>query len=206
MASAKFVAEGLRGDILAGRLRPGSELQQASIAERFKVSRIPVRDALALLANEKLVKVSPNRGAHVIQLSKEELCEVYELRQLLECNCIIAASDKASAEQNDRIDYMYHRSSLEAGRDGWSDGDWAFHEALYVPSGKLRHIELIKELRRTCQVHVAPYQTLVGSTDRWLEDHMQLVELYKARRLDDLSALLKKHLSGAMDVLLGQMD
>ncbi len=206
MASAKFVAEGLREDILAGHLRPGTELQQAAIAERFNVSRIPVRDALALLANEKLVKVSPNRGAHVVQLSKDELREVYELRALLESNCIVAAAGKASPEQIENIDYMYRRSSLEAGREGWSDGDWAFHEALYRPSGKVRHIELVKELRQTCRVHVAPYQTLVGSTERWLDDHAQLVEAFKSRQLNDLKRSLERHLNGAMEMLLDHME
>lgn len=204
--TAKRIADDLRKDILTGQLRPGAELQQAQIAERFGVSRIPVRDALAVLASEKLVDVFPNRGAYVIQLTKDELREVFELRLMLETNCITEAVKVATAEDMDTADYACQRARLEAGRVGWQDGDWAFHESLYLPSKKHRHIMLIKELRQTYQVHLAAHDCLIQSTERWLHDHDALLKAFRERDGERCMGLIQQHLDGALEVLLAQMD
>ena len=85
------VAEALRSEILEGRISPGAELQQAEIAARFGVSRIPVRDALNLLAAERLVDLRPNRTARVVSLTAAELDEIFDLRRLLETDALARA-------------------------------------------------------------------------------------------------------------------
>ncbi len=200
------ILNGLREDILSGALAPGSELHQAEIAARFGASRIPVRDALASLAGERLVTVRPNRGARVVNLSPCEIEEVFELRIMLECNCVRAAVSAASPEQVDEVRYQLRRSSLEAGRAGWSDSDRAFHEALYLPAQKPRHIRLIGELRNLCRVHAKGYDTLKRHTPRWLEDHDAIVAEFTAGRAAACEKALRQHLSATRDVLLQAMS
>jgi len=200
------ILNGLREDILSGALAPGSELHQAGIAERFGASRIPVRDALASLAGERLVTIRPNRGARVVSLSPREIEEVFELRIMLECNCVRAAAAVASAEQVDELQYQLRRSSLEAGRAGWSNGDRAFHEALYQPAQKPRHIELIGELRNLCRVHAKGYDTLKTHTPRWLEDHEAIAAEFAAGHAALCEKVLRRHLSATRDVLLAAMS
>jgi DNA-binding GntR family transcriptional regulator len=200
------IVDGLRSEILSGALQPGSELHQASIAKRFGASRIPVRDALASLAGERLVIIRPNRGAWVVSLSPREIGEVFELRLMLECNCMRAAVADASPEQIDQVQYQLRRSSLEAGRAGWSDGDRAFHEALYQPAENPRHIRLIGELRNLCRVHAKGYDTLKTHTPRWLEDHEVIAAEFSAGHADACEKALRKHLSATRDVLLAAMS
>ncbi len=199
------ILNGLRDDILSGALEPGSELQQAAIAERFGASRIPVRDALASLAGERLVTIRPNRGARVVSLSPREIEEVFELRIMLECNCVRSAAAVASVEQVDEVQYQLRRSSLEAGRAGWSTGDRAFHEALYQPAQKPRHIELIGELRNLCRVHAKGYDTLKTHTPRWLEDHEAIAAEFAAGHAVACEKALREHLTATSDVLLAVM-
>ena len=199
------ILDGLRSEILSGALQPGSELHQASIAERFGASRIPVRDALASLAGERLVTVRPNRGARVVSLSPREIGEVFELRIMLECNCVRTAAAVASAEQVDEVQYQLRRSSLEADRAGWSNGDRAFHEALYQPSQKPRHNELIGELRNLCRVHAKGYDDLKVQTPRWLEDHQAIAAEFAAGHAGACEKALRRHLSATRDVLLALM-
>ena len=203
--SARHIAEALRQEILAGGLPPGEELQQARIAEQYGVSRIPVRDALAMLAAEKLVVVEPNRGAHVIALSRDELAEVFELRLNLESHCIAEGALQASAADLAHLDYILEKSHLEAGRPGWFEGDWEFHAALYAPAGRKRHLEIIKELRQTARVHVARHDSLVAATPRWLGDHAEMVAAYKRRDAEGCRALIRRHLESARDNLLAAM-
>ncbi len=200
------IADALRSDMLDGTLQPGSELHQAAIAERFGASRIPVRDALASLAGERLVTIRPNRGAWVVSLSPDEIEEVFELRIMLECNCVRSAVGCASAEQIDDVQYQLRRSSLEAGRVGWSNGDGAFHEALYRPAGKPRHMRLISELRNLCRVHAKGYDSLTAHTPRWLEDHEQITAEFAAGNADACEQALHRHLLATRDVLLATMS
>ena len=200
------ILNGLRSEILNGALQPGSELQQAAIAERFGASRIPVRDALASLAGERLVTIRPNRGARVVSLSSREIEEVFELRIMLECNCVRAAAAVASTDQVDEVQYQLRRSSLEAGRAGWSNGDRAFHEALYQPAEKPRHIRLIGELRNLCRVHAKGYDTLKTHTPRWLEDHEIIAAEFAAGHAAACEKALRRHLEATRNLLLEAMS
>ncbi len=200
------IVDGLRSEILNGELLPGSELHQANIAERFGASRIPVRDALASLAAERLVTIRPNRGAWVVSLSPVEIEEVFELRIMMECNCARAAAAAASPEQLDEVRYQLRRSSLEAGRAGWSNGDRAFHEALYQSAEKPRHVRLIGELRNLCRVHAKGYDSLKTHTPRWLEDHEAIAAEFVAGRASACEKALRRHLSATRDVLLQAMS
>src|SRR3954463_3271071 len=81
---AGAVADRLRGEIVAGDLSSGSRLRQVEIARRFGVSTTPVREALAALQREGLVRLHPQRGAVVFVPTVDDLREHYEIRGALE--------------------------------------------------------------------------------------------------------------------------
>lgn len=74
----------LREAILSGVFKPGDRLVEGRLAERFGVSRNPVREALKALGNEGLITIVPRRGAVVTELSESEAADVVELRAALE--------------------------------------------------------------------------------------------------------------------------
>lgn len=78
------VADALRQAILSGQFKPGDRLPEPVLAEMFRVSRNPIREALQVLSNEGLVEISPRRGARVPLMTYEELSETIELRAELE--------------------------------------------------------------------------------------------------------------------------
>lgn len=73
----------LREEILSLRLRPGAELDESALAERFGRSRTAVRETLLNLSSEGLVELQPNRGARVAQLDLIELPRFLEAFDLL---------------------------------------------------------------------------------------------------------------------------
>ena len=81
---SKMVAEQIRGQILAGKLRPGERLVEDRLSAELGVSRVPVREALLGLSVEGLVKLEPRRGASVVEISPETVQELVEVRALLE--------------------------------------------------------------------------------------------------------------------------
>jgi DNA-binding GntR family transcriptional regulator len=78
------VAERIRDAIVSGKIAPGTWLREAKLANQLGVSRIPVREALAHLGAEGLVKRVPFRGTMVIRLTEDQVKESFILRSLLE--------------------------------------------------------------------------------------------------------------------------
>src|SRR5260221_9304507 len=81
---ADAVADRLRAEILSGVYAPGDRLVERRLAQRFGVSHIPLREALARLVEEGLVERLPRRGARVASLSPPMLEEISSLRVVLE--------------------------------------------------------------------------------------------------------------------------
>ncbi len=197
--------ETLRGEILSGRLPPGTLLLQGDLARRFGVSRIPVRDLLQRLAAARLVTVEPNRGARVISLSREELQEIWDMRVLLEADLAARATRLATPADHDMVAHALRRSDLEAGRPGWRDGDLVFHETLHAVARRPRQAALVRELRETCALHAARYDDLVAETPRWLADHAAIVEAFRAGDAEAAAAAVAAHVAGAGACLLARM-
>src|SRR5690349_9734612 len=80
------VYERLRDDIISGVLQPGDQLVEARLAADLGVSKTPVREALIRLQRDGLVSIEPYRGARVLEPSPDDVREIVELRELLECH------------------------------------------------------------------------------------------------------------------------
>lgn len=204
--TADVIASALEREITAGEIGPGTELIQANLATRFAVSRIPVRDALRLLAATGLVTITPNRGARVIQLTRDEVREVCELRVLLECDCLKRAIPRMTSDHLKRLDHVRQRSDFDAVTDDCARGDWEFHAALYAPAGRRQQVDIIHRLRRTCQMHVATYRHLPSQTPEWLTDHARLVDHCRSGHRKAAAELLKKHIASAGRTLIDAMS
>jgi DNA-binding GntR family transcriptional regulator len=200
-----MIAAKLRSELMAGTLRPGAELSQVDLAERFGVSRIPIRDALRILAGEGLVEIEINRGAKAIALAPAEVREIYDLRVLLECDCLRRAAGKMTPATLEEIERLRRKSDLDAGTPGWAAGDWAFHRALYQPADRPRQIAMIEALRRTCQLHVGAYATMPAKKPRWLGEHRIIVEHLKQGETERAVRALQAHLEAAARHLLERM-
>src|SRR5215210_7340520 len=118
-----LIADSLREDILRGTIPAGQPLRQEELANRFGVSRLPVRDALLRLEAQGLVVVFPNRGAFVVSLSVDEVREIYDLRVLLEGDLVEHAVPRMTADDWRRIDAAHEASVRSAGGPDWADGD-----------------------------------------------------------------------------------
>ena len=86
----------LEEDILTGALRPGDRLDEMSLAERFGVSRTPIREALFHLAAAGLIDNRPKRGAIVAEIGPRQLVEMFEVMAELEGMCARLAARRAT--------------------------------------------------------------------------------------------------------------
>ena len=95
---SKVVADELRRGILTGRRKAGDRLVEDRLSAELGVSRVPIREALRLLASEGLVEVQPRRGASVAEFSADVARDLVEVRAMLEgLNARLAARHRAPA-------------------------------------------------------------------------------------------------------------
>jgi DNA-binding GntR family transcriptional regulator len=94
----KRVADALGSDIIFGRLEPDSRVVEEEVAERFGVSRSPVRESIRLLERDGLVVRAERRGARVSPMSQRDLDEVYACRLCLEGLAAAEAATRRRAE------------------------------------------------------------------------------------------------------------
>jgi DNA-binding GntR family transcriptional regulator len=121
----------LLDDIAAGQLEPGARLDETRLAERFGVSRTPVREALGRLAAQGVLVAGEKRGVRVAQYSREDLAQMYEAMQEIESVCARLAAQRltllarsemeaaqaecvAAAEAGDRMRYLKANEALHA--------------------------------------------------------------------------------------------
>lgn len=143
------IADELRDEILDGRLPAGSRLVETDLADRFGVSRGPVRDALRELAREGLAVDLPRRGTFVSSLTEADLEEVYVIRRAIEEAAVrlaIAKADEADIaamfEVLAEVEAAYGRDDLAA---AW-EADMAFHRSYCRLSGNGRLLEVFDHL------------------------------------------------------------
>src|ERR1700733_2201276 len=86
----------LRADILACRFAPGDEMREQDLAERYEVSRQPVRDALLRLQREHLVTVQPRQGYRVTPISLSDARDLLRFRLAVEPAWVSEAIELAS--------------------------------------------------------------------------------------------------------------
>ena len=92
------VIEALRRRILSGQLKPGTPLQEMTLADQMSVSRVRIRDAIFALQQRGLVERQKNRSAVVVKLNLKQVFEILELRENLEGLCVRLATQNRPPE------------------------------------------------------------------------------------------------------------
>lgn len=88
------VYKALKSDIIRGIFQPGDALTEKQLAKRYKGSRTPIREAAVRLQQERLLRIVPNRGYFVTQITMQDLNELYEYRTAVESACAELAASK----------------------------------------------------------------------------------------------------------------
>lgn len=138
----------LREAILEGILPPGAKLRQEDLATTFGTSRIPIREALRVLAYEGLVKSEPYRGFTVTSLpGVEAIEEIYDLRTVLEGHAIRLALSLLTDGDIDDLRALQDAMATEEDADRQFILREQFYLRLYSVTARPRLIELIFRLR-----------------------------------------------------------
>lgn len=183
--------------IAFGKLPPGKHLDETELAERFGVSRTPVREALNQLASAGLIEIRPRRGAIVAELGAQELVEMFEVMAELEGMCgRLAARRLTDPEQRTLL--RIHEACKDAARDGVDPDVYyqlndEFHGVIYAASHNGFLIEQVWTLRR----RLRPYRRLQlrvrGRIPNSFDEHEKIVAAILAGDGELANTLMRAH-------------
>jgi DNA-binding GntR family transcriptional regulator len=201
-AIAQPLYERIKHDVVAGALAPGAPLVETLLAERYAVSRTPVREALRQLERDGLVE-RVGRSMRVRYFTPEQIYEIYEVRGILEGAAARAAAERHTAFDADRLRDLVAR--LEEGEDDAEQRmqlNRAFHAAIWRAGHNSILVEQIERLYVTSIGHMS---TTLADERRWrdsIDEHRRLLAAIVEGDGDEAERLTLEHLRAARDVRL----
>lgn len=161
--TSDYIADALRVAIYDGQFADGEELNQVELAAHFKVSRVPIREALRQLQAESLVRSVAHHRTAVIGLSLDEMLELIEVRAVLEGYLVAKAGPRLDAAALQRLNQLCDEADrIEDYGYNWVLKNWEFHRTLYQPSQSQAAIALVERLN----LRVERYVRRSGGMDR----------------------------------------
>jgi DNA-binding GntR family transcriptional regulator len=201
------VAEALRRAIGAGRYQPGERLVEGRLAKDFGVSRIPVREALRVLAAEGVVDVQPRYGASVAVLSREAAREMIEVRAALEgLNARLAARHRDAALLQAVTKVLQRgNAAAAAGRlDQLTRFNAEFHDLLAKAGSNSVLGDLMRTLRERTQM-LFPQLSAEQARRTW-DEHAAILQAVIAGDADLAELLAERHVTHAGEIFLGRPE
>ncbi|MCB1312874.1 MAG: GntR family transcriptional regulator [Sedimentitalea sp.] len=171
-------------------------LDERHLAERLGISRTPIREALARLAQDGLVQILPRRGVFVVRKSREEILEMVVTWAALESMAARLATEHATDAELLALRRFAMKHSSDAARaelEEYSDANIRFHQTILELSG----CALLKTTADGLFMHMqAIRRRAMGESDRArrsVADHMEIIEALEARDGDLASRRVREH-------------
>lgn len=194
----------LEAEIAKGLLEPGTRLDEQDIAQRFGVSRTPVREAFRLLAADDLVELRGRQGAAVRSIGMHTLIEMFQVMGELEGLCARLAARRATEAQCARLNAIHQRlaEAHDAGADAFYDINVEFHEAIYEASCNAFLADQTRRLRNRVAAYRRRVTRMPSRVADTLREHEAVMAAIIARDPEAAHRTMRAHLSLLGDNLL----
>jgi GntR family transcriptional regulator, rspAB operon transcriptional repressor len=195
---ARQVTRALRQAIVSMKISPGEMLSEQDLAQRFGVSRSPVREALIKLSEAGLVRVLPQRGTQVVKISRSAVEDARFIREAVECAVVREAALKATpmmlAELNANLTRQ-RRAQRSTSSDDFMALDEEFHRLLAEAAGRPAAWRMIEDVKP--QMDRVRYLDVKQATPRHLivAQHAEIVDAIKASDPAAAEKAMHQHLS-----------
>ena len=194
----------VRRAIVTGELKPGEQVLQDALSERFGVSRVPLREALKILEGEGQVVYQPHRGYFVAELDVADLREVYRIRDLLESEAVRVAVPHITPEDLERLVDAASDVDAAAATDdllAMTEANRRFHFTLIEASGMPRIARLVRILWDATDAYRSLYYSDEVHRTHVHDEHSAVVEAVRRGDAEAAVALLRTHREHAVDAV-----
>ncbi len=206
---ADTVYAALRQAILEREFVPGEPLTEGDLSRRFRVSRTPVREALAKLERDRLVRVVPKKGAFVRALSHDEIRDLYEVREALEALAVRLATPHLSREELEDFEARFRELRARGPRAAYTEvrplGE-EFHRLLVKRTENARLMRVLEEMRE----EVRPVWTMALVARRRVQalirEHLAIIDALRRGDARRAARLMRLHIRRVRDAIFRLVD
>lgn len=199
------ILESIREAILKGTLKPGERVSEPELAERFGISRTPIREAFRQLESEGYLVVIPRKGAVVASLSERDVMEFYAIKSILEGHAARIAAERMTERDLERLETINNRLQQIAG-----DGDIKtffrihneFHELFIKASGNDKLVELINHLVLKFNRLRLASLAQPGRMDISVQEHRKIIEAFRKHDGELAENLVRRTATIGAEVLI----
>lgn len=194
----KMAYDAIHGYILSGHLTVDVVYKEKNLAEELNISRTPVREALLELSTQGLITFLPRKGLVVNKFSKQDVEEIFELRQAIEL-----ATIKKICQNHSSLDFSHLRQCFKQHKESlnmqieptdFMNFDRYFHMAICQLSGNGRLVTIMNNIRD--KVHLMGMRALSvgGRMEEVVQEHEKIVEAVEGGRENDAVEYMEYHL------------
>ena len=195
----------LEDEILSGKLKRGDTLTENALSVRLGVSRTPLRGALHRLAEEGLIDISPNKGAIVVGIGREDLIDIYKIRMRLEGLASAEAARKMSEEDKANM-----RESVELAEfyitkrdyEHLKELDSEFHSIIYNACGNRPLCKILSDLHRNIRIYRKRSLKVEDRLEKSILEHKEILAAIERGDADEADRLTASHIEAALQNLL----
>lgn len=199
----------IKESILSLRIPPGTQLHIDQMADQMGTSRTPIREALLRLESDGLIRVSPRVGFFVTEITKRDLSELFEIREMLESQ---AAKEAASALSDQDLAYLaslLHTSEAAVERGDLSkflETEIQFHNFIVQHARNRRLVSMMESLRDlTYRERVISLQS-IDNVRATVNEHRKILQALRDHNPELASQLMSEHIFAASDRIVQLVD
>ncbi|MNO88221.1 putative HTH-type transcriptional regulator YdfH [compost metagenome] len=198
LSISQQIYDQIKKDILTGAYTPGDRLLVLELADRFKVSQAPVREALERLKFDELIIGSPNKGSVVSNISAKEIRDIFELREVVEVYAVRKALPLLGED-----DFRHMEQKIRQMEEAVQQQDMLrilqcdleFHGYLYERCDNQMALDIWNRMKMK-MMHFMSISVRVNTTDQLVEEHLSLLEILKSGDLKTAEKRFKQHMRG----------
>jgi len=199
-----IVYENLKKRIITHYLKPGDPLNENVLSKELKTSKTPVREAIQQLEKEGFVENVPGKGSFVSRISFQDIRELFEIRELLECEVIKRAALKSAPDKVESIKKKFEMESNEDknAKDHFKAGD-RIHTFVFESFGNKRLLEYYKRL----QEHIIRMRLNFFSelhqerSEQSFREHLEIMDALIAQDPLRAEKAMRDHLRNSVEYL-----
>lgn len=201
------VYSAFKRDIIHGFFQPGEPLSEKELAHRYKSSRTPVREAAVRLQNDRLLRIVPNRGYFVAQITLAVLNDIYEFRGAVECAAAELAAAKGSTPETLKALTALAKTRCNPGNRQscarFIEADTAFHIGIAALARNQMLVRAVSEARSQMErimlaaVDINYFGELPG------REHLAILTAIRDRDPERARQLMHDHIMQSKDKVLG---
>jgi DNA-binding GntR family transcriptional regulator len=212
----------IQGKIASGELQSGSAVSELSLAKQLGMSRTPIREAMGQLAAEGLLEQIPNRGAIVVQPTRLDIIDLYDLREALEVHAVGKAAqirvNTSDLEMSRRLADSVLSLKEELERSGnfalnaeqmhrFIRSDLAFHTLLVRMASNRRILKIVNETRLLIQIFAMHREGhKIADLEQIHHYHCEIVRSVEERDRERAMRTLSEHIQASLRERLTQYD